>query len=117
MGSEVRKFPFQIGIGSNYITSFTQLAKAGFFLVPDSIRSDWHNRDPFADQMNDLNWGDGDLHRPITQSSLTRGGNGQQNGPIARFAIGIPQKSIIRVKGLILGPIEKFNYCYNPLHP
>lgn len=61
MGSKVRNFPFRLGIMCDYSTSFSELVRNGFMLVPDAIQTTNTtlsvNRDAYLNQLRNLNWG------------------------------------------------------------
>lgn len=61
MGSKVRNFPFRLGIMGDYSTSFSELVRNGFMLVPDAIQTTNTllsvNRDAYLNKLSNLNRG------------------------------------------------------------
>lgn len=120
MGNKVRSFPFGLGIGGGYLTSFSELVRNGFILVPDAIQttntSVSPNSDKYLNQLRNLQWGDNDLHAPQDVYELS-GIKSKDNGPIAFLSIGIPPERLIRVKGLVLGGKgSRPLYCYTEIY-
>ena len=107
MGSKVRNFPFRLGIMGDYSTSFSELVRNGFMLIPDAIQTTNTtlsvNRDAYLNQLRNLNWGDEGLRRPDEEYELSGMKGNLYNEPVAFLNIGIPPGRLISIKGLVLG--------------
>ncbi len=121
MGNQVRSFPFRLGIGHHYSTSFSELVRNGFILVPDAIQttntSVSPNSDRYLNKLRDIHWGDNDLHTPREEYELSGRKGGLYNSPIAFLSIGIPVGRLVSIKGLVLGGKGYGpDYCYNEVY-
>ena len=85
MGNKVRSFPFKFGIGHNYSTSFSELVRNGFILVPQAIQTTNSSVSPNADRyLNELrNTGWDNLHAPKEEYELSGRKGLAYNDPIA----------------------------------
>lgn len=121
MGNKVRSFPFRLGIGHNYSTSFSELVRNGFILVPYAIQTTKTslapNADRYLNELRNMQWGDYGLRAPKEEYELS-GRNGRYyNAPIAFLSIGIPPGRLVSVKGLVLGGKgSEPDYCYNEVY-
>ena len=91
----------------DYSTSFSELVRNGFMLVPDAIQTTNTtlsvNRDAYLNQLRNLNWGDEGLRRPEEKYELSGMKGNLYNEPDAFLNIGIPPGRLISIKGLVLG--------------
>lgn len=110
MGNRVRAFPFRLGVAHNYHTSFSELVRNGFMLVPHSVLTTNSSVSPRSDkylnELRNVHWGDENLHTPKEKYELSGMKGLAYNDPVAIFSIGIPPGRLVSVKGLVLGGKE-----------
>lgn len=121
MGSKVRNFPFRSGIMYNYSTSFSELVRNGFLLIPDAIQttntSVSTNRDGYLNQLRNVKWGDENLHTPSEEYELSGQKGNRFDEPIAYLSMGIPPGRLVLINRLVLGgkPLGP-NYTYHEVY-
>ena len=120
MGNKVRSFPFKIGIFHNFDTSFSELVRNGFLLVPHAIQtintSVSPNADRYLKELSNTPWGGQKLHIPEEKYELSGMKGLAYNNPIALLSMGIPPERIVNVKGLVLGGKGSGpDYCYRQI--
>ena len=121
MGRTIRNFPFRTGLMNDYLTSFSELVRKGFMLVPNAIQTTNTslsvNRDGYLNQLRNLNWGDEDLHRPDEKYELSGMKGNLYNEPVAFLNIGIPSGRLVSIKGLVLGgKTNEPHYTYHEVY-